>query len=219
MITFNNVTKCYDNMTILRNIAIQIDKGEMVFVTGPTGSGKTTFLKLIYLAERPDEGEITVGNYKITRLKQSDIPYLRRNIGIIFQDFKLISNMTVFDNVALSLRIRNEKDIKNLVYEALKKVHLRHKADSYPKILSGGEQQRVVIARAIAARPELILADEPTANLDPNTATAIMQLITEINLQGATVIIATHYRELFRNTWKRILRIDEGNLIEGRTLK
>ncbi len=219
MITFNNVTKCYENLTILRNIALQIDKGEMVFVTGPTGSGKTTFLKLIYLAERPDEGEITVGNFKINHLKQSDIPYLRRNIGIIFQDFKLISNMTVFDNVALSLRIRNEGDIKNLVYEALKKVHLRHKADSYPKILSGGEQQRVVIARAIAARPELILADEPTANLDPNTATAIMQLINEINLQGTTVIIATHYRELFRNTWKRILRIDEGNLIEGRSTK
>lgn len=214
MITFNNVSKCYENLTILRHIFLQISKGEMVFVTGPTGAGKTTFLKLIYLAERPDEGEITVGNFKITSLKQSDIPYLRRNIGIIFQDFKLITNMTVFDNVALSLRIRNERDIKSLVYEALKKVHLRHKAESYPKILSGGEQQRVVIARAIVARPELILADEPTANLDPNTATAIMQLITEINLQGTTVIIATHYRELFRNTWKRILRIDEGNLIE-----
>lgn len=214
MITFNNVSKCYENLTVLRHITFQINKGEMVFVTGPTGSGKTTLLKLIYLAERPDEGEITVGNFKITSLRQSEIPYLRRNIGIIFQDFKLIGNMTVFDNVALSLRIRNESDIKNLVYEALKKVHLRHKADSYPKILSGGEQQRVVIARAIAAKPEFILADEPTANLDPNTATAIMQLINEMNLQGTTVIIATHYRELFRNTWKRIFRIDEGNLIE-----
>lgn len=214
MITFNNVSKCYDNLTILRHITFQINKGEMVFVTGPTGSGKTTLLKLIYLAERPDEGEIIIGNFKVNSLEQSDIPYLRRSIGIIFQDFKLIGNMTVFDNVALSLRIRKERDIKNLVYEALKKVHLRHKADSYPKILSGGEQQRVVIARAIAANPELILADEPTANLDPNTATAIMQLINEINLQGTTVIIATHYRELFRNTWKRIFRIDEGNLIE-----
>lgn len=214
MIAFNNVSKCYENLTILRHITFQINKGEMVFVTGPTGSGKTTLLKLIYLAERPDEGKITVGNFKITSLRQSEIPYLRRNIGIIFQDFKLIGNMTVFDNVALSLRIRQERDIKNLVYEALKKVHLRHKADSYPKMLSGGEQQRVVIARAIAAKPEFILADEPTANLDPNTATSIMQLINEINLQGTTVMIATHYRELYRNTWKRILRIDEGNLIE-----
>ncbi len=214
MITFNNVTKCYENLTILRHISFQINKGEMVFVTGPTGSGKTTLLKLIYLAEKPDEGEITVGNFKVTSLKQSQIPYLRRNIGIIFQDFKLINSMTVFDNVALSLRIRKEGDIKNSVQEALKKVHLRHKANDYPKTLSGGEQQRVVIARAIVSRPELILADEPTANLDPNTATAIMQLINEINLQGTTTIIATHYRELFRNTWKRILRIDEGNLIE-----
>ncbi len=214
MITFNNVSKCYDNLTVLRNITFQIQKGEMVFVTGPTGSGKTSLLKLILLAERPDEGEIKVGNFNLTSLRESEIPYLRRNIGIIFQDFKLIDNMTVFDNVALSLRIRKAKDIKNLVFDALKKVHLRHKADSYPKILSGGEQQRVAIARAIAAKPELMLADEPTANLDPNTATAIMQLITEINLQGTTVIIATHYRELFRNTWKRIFRLDEGNLTE-----
>lgn len=214
MITFNNVSKVYDKLTVFRHISFEIKRGEMVFITGPTGSGKTTLLKLIYRAEKPDEGEIKVGNFNLTTIKQSEIPYLRRNIGIIFQDFKLIDNLTVFDNIALSLHIRQAKDIKNLVYEALKKVHLRHKADSYPKILSGGEQQRVVIARAIAAKTELILADEPTANLDPNTATAIMQLINDINIQGATVIIATHYRELFRNTWKRIFRLDEGNLIE-----
>jgi len=214
MITFNNVSKSYDSLTVLRHISFEIKKGEMVFITGPTGSGKTTLLKLIYHAEKPDEGEIRVGNFKVTSLNKKEIPYLRRNIGIIFQDFKLIDNMTVFDNIALSLQIRKAKDINNFVYEALKKVHLRHKADSYPRILSGGEQQRVVIARAIAAKTELILADEPTANLDPNTATAIMQLINEINIQGATVIIATHYRELFRNTWKRVFRLDEGNLIE-----
>ncbi len=214
MITFNNVSKSYNNITVLRHITFEVKRGEMVFITGPTGSGKTTLLKLIYHAEKPDEGEIRVGNFKVTSLNKKEIPYLRRNIGIIFQDFKLIDNMTVFDNVALSLQIRKAKDINNFVYEALKKVHLRHKADSYPKILSGGEQQRVVIARAIAAKTELILADEPTANLDPNTATAIMQLINEINIQGATVIIATHYRELFRNTWKRVFRLDEGNLIE-----
>ncbi len=214
MITFNNISKSLDNLTVLRHISFEIKKGEMVFITGPTGSGKTTLLKLIYHAEKPDEGEIRVGDFNLTSLKQSEIPYLRRNIGIIFQDFKLIDNMTVFDNIALSLRIRKAKGINNFVYEALKKVHLRHKADSYPKTLSGGEQQRVVIARAIAAKTELILADEPTANLDPNTATAIMQLINEINIQGVTVIIATHYRELFRNTWKRVFRLDEGNLTE-----
>lgn len=214
MITFNNISKSFDNLTVLRHISFEIKKGEMVFITGPTGSGKTTLLKLIYHAEKPDEGEIRVGDFNLTSIKQSEIPYLRRNIGIIFQDFKLIDKMTVFDNIALSLRIRKAKGINNFVYEALKKVHLRHKADSYPKTLSGGEQQRVVIARAIAAKTELILADEPTANLDPNTATAIMQLINEINIQGVTVIIATHYRELFRNTWKRVFRIDEGNLTE-----
>lgn len=214
MITFNNISKSFDNLTVLRHISFEIKKGEMVFITGPTGSGKTTLLKLIYHAEKPDEGKIRVGDFNLTSIKQSEIPYLRRNIGIIFQDFKLIDNMTVFDNIALSLRIRKAKGINNFVYEALKKVHLRHKADSYPKTLSGGEQQRVVIARAIAAKTELILADEPTANLDPNTATAIMQLINEINIQGVTVIIATHYRELFRNTWKRVFRLDEGNLTE-----
>jgi len=214
MITFNNVSKSYNNITVLRHITFEVKRGEMVFITGPTGSGKTSLLRLIYNAESPDEGEIKVGNFKVTSLKRSEVPYLRRHIGIIFQDFKLIQNMTVFDNVALNLWIRKAKDIKNLVHEALKKVHLRHKMDSYPKMLSGGEQQRVAIARAIAGKPELILADEPTANLDPNTATAIIQLITEINLQGTTVLIATHYRELFRNTWKRIFRLDEGNLTE-----
>ncbi len=132
MITFNNISKSFDNLTVLRHISFEIKKGEMVFITGPTGSGKTTLLKLIYHAEKPDEGEIRVGDFNLTSLKQSEIPYLRRNIGIIFQDFKLIDNMTVFDNIALSLRIRKAKGINNFVYEALKKVHLRHKADSYP---------------------------------------------------------------------------------------
>lgn len=214
MVIFNNVTKIYENITVLRKITFQINKGEMVYVTGPTGSGKTTLLKLIYMAEKPDEGEIIVGDFKLSTLRRSQIPYLRRNIGIIFQDFKLINNLTVFENVALSLRIKKEKNIKERVYDALKKVQLRHKVDAYPSSLSGGEQQRVVIARAIASKPELILADEPTANLDPNTATAIMQLITELNIEGVTTIIATHYRELFRNTWRKVLRLDEGNLIE-----
>ncbi len=214
MVIFNNVTKSYENITVLRKITFQINKGEMVYVTGPTGSGKTTLLKLIYMAEKPDEGEIIVGDFKLSTLRRSQIPYLRRNIGIIFQDFKLINNLTVFENVALSLRIKKEKNVTERVYDALKKVHLRHKVDAYPPSLSGGEQQRVVIARAIASKPELILADEPTANLDPNTATAIMQLIKELNIEGVTTIIATHYRELFRNTWRRVLRLDEGNLIE-----
>jgi cell division transport system ATP-binding protein len=216
MITFQNVSKYYDNQSVLKNIAFIVQKGEMVFITGPSGAGKSTLLKLIYLDEMPDEGDITIGDFHLASLKISQLPLLRRGIGVVFQDFKLINNLNVFDNIALSARIRgiSERKIKLLVSEALKRVHLmRHKADKYPKSLSGGEQQRVVIARAIVTDPFLILADEPTGNLDPNTAIDIIRLFREINIQGTTVIIATHNRELFKHTGNRILKLDNGNLI------
>lgn len=215
MIKFKNVSKFFDSQTVLRNINFYIDRGEMAFVTGPSGAGKSTLLKLIYLDEWPDEGEITVGDFHLTSLKLSKVPLLRRSIGAVFQDFKLINNLTIFDNVALSLRVRgiNEKDIKTPVHEALKKVHLRHKAEDYPPMLSGGEQQRVAIARAIVAEPMLILADEPTGNLDPNTATGISRLFREINIQGTTIIIATHNRDLFKGSGKKVLQLDAGHLI------
>lgn len=212
MITFQNVSKYYDRQTVLRNITLTVDKGAMVFITGPSGAGKSTMLKLMYLAEGPDEGEITVGDFNLSGLPESQIPMLRRTVGVVFQDFKLINNLTIYDNVALALRIRNmpEKDIKGTVSEALKMVHLRHKSDSFPRGLSGGEQQRVVIARALAADPQVVLADEPTGNLDPNTAMDIIKLFRDINIQGTTVLIATHNRELFRNTGKRVLKLDGG---------
>ena len=213
MINFQNVSKHYDNQTALRDITFSIEKGEMVFITGPSGSGKTTLLKLIYLAEKPDEGTISIAEWETNKIKESNIPRVRRDMGIIFQDFRLLYNRNVFDNVALALRIRgvDEKESKTRVFEALKAVNLRHKADSFPLALSGGEQQRVVIARAIVSESTIILADEPTGNVDPDTSAGIIRTFKEINIKGSTILIATHNRELFRNTGRRILRLDSGN--------
>ncbi len=215
MIHFQKVSKHYDNQTALRDITFSIEKGEMAFVTGPSGSGKTTLLKLIYLSEKPDEGTISVGKWETGRIKESDIPLVRRNMGFVFQDFRLLDSINVFDNVALVLRIRgvDERELKTRVFESLKIVNLRHKTDSYPLALSGGEQQRVVIARAIASEPTIILADEPTGNVDPDTAAGIIRTFKNINVKGTTILIATHNRELFRNTGRKILRLDNGYLM------
>lgn len=215
MIHFQNVTKNYENQTALKDISFTVDKGEMIFLTGPSGSGKTTLLKLIYLAEKADNGEITIADWELSRLRESSIPFVRRNIGIIFQDFRLLENRTVFENIALALRIRGigEKETKTRVYDVLKTVNLRHKSDSYPKTLSGGEQQRVVIARAVVSEPTILLADEPTGNLDPDTALGVARIFKDIHAKGTTIIIATHNRELYRNTGKRVLQLDSGSLL------
>lgn len=214
MIYFNNVSKFYDTSTALKNITFSIEKGEMVFLTGPSGAGKSTLLRLIYLADKPDEGNITIAEWDTDRLRESSIPVLRRNIGIVFQDFNLLFNKTVFDNIAIALRIRDlsEKDIKPMVLDALKLVNLRHKIDSFPGTLSGGEQQRVAIARAIVGEPTIMLADEPTGNLDYDTAYGIMQVWKEINAKGTTILIATHNRELLKNSGKRVLKLENGCL-------
>ena len=215
MIRFNNVTKVYDNITALRNTSFHIEKGEFIFVTGPSGAGKSTLLKLIYLAEKPDEGSINIVRWDTDSLKASSIPYLRRNIGIVFQDFKLLENRTIYDNIAIALRIRgySEGEIKERVHEALRLVNLRHKVSDFPVSLSGGEQQRITIARAIVGEPTVLLADEPTGNLDPDNAAGIMNIFKKINAKGTTILIATHNRELFRNTGLRVLRLDNGNLV------
>lgn len=215
MITFHDVSKFYDNTTAIRDINIAIEKGEMAFLTGPSGAGKTTLLKLIYASEMPDKGSISIADWNTDSLNGSTIPMLRRNIGIVFQDFRLLLNKSVYDNVALALRVRRlpEKEIKTQVFEALRMVNLRHKTDSFPAALSGGEQQRVVIARAIVGEPIILLADEPTGNLDPDTAAGIMRIFREINAKGTTIFIATHNRELFRDTGKRVLRIDNGSIV------
>ena len=215
MIHFENVTKEYELQTALRDVTCSIEKGEMVFLTGPSGSGKTTMLRLVYLAELPDQGNITISGWDTGSLKESSIPLVRRNIGVVFQDFRLLDNRNIFENIALALRIRGigEREIKTRVYEALKTVNLRHKADSYPRRLSGGEQQRIVIARAIVAEPTVLLADEPSGNLDPETAEDVLKTFKDIHAKGTTILIATHNRELYMNSGKRVLRLEAGSLI------
>ena len=215
MIEFQEVSKFYDTVTALRNINLFIGKGEMLFLTGPSGAGKSTLLKLIYAAEMPDSGRITIATWDTARLNGSTIPRLRRTIGIVFQDFRLLLNRNVFDNIALTLRVRRvaEREVKALVLDALKMVNLRHKVDSLPTALSGGEQQRVVIARAIVGDPTILLADEPTGNLDPDTAAGIMRIFREINARGTTILIATHNPNLFKDTGLRVLRLDNASLV------
>ncbi len=214
MIEFSGVYKYYDSLAVLQNINLKIEKGEFVFITGPSGAGKTTLLRLIFGSEKADEGEIIVGDFVLSKIKQSKIPYLRRFVTFVFQDFKLRQDLTVYDNVALPLLIsgQKERDIKQKVYDTLKNVNLRHKADYIVRTLSGGEQQRVAIARAIITNPRVILADEPTGNLDPDTANDVMNLFKSVNALGCTLIIATHNPEIFRNTPYRVFHLKEGKI-------
>ncbi len=200
----------------LEDISVQIEKGEFVFVTGPSGAGKTTLLKLMFLAEPPTKGQIIIDGYNITRLKRSAIPYLRRNIGVVFQDFKLLPDRTVFDNVALTLAVlgMSKKEIKKKVWEILKMIGLQHKLNAYPLRLSGGEQQRVSIARALVNEPAILLADEPTGNLDPDLTNDIMKLFEEINIRGTTVVVATHDKGLMTTYNKRIIALEHGRLTQ-----
>ncbi|GBE04237.1 MAG TPA: cell division ATP-binding protein FtsE [Nitrospirae bacterium] len=209
MIRFSDVTKSYNDDVVIKDISLLIEKGELAYITGPSGAGKTTLLKLIYAAEKPDKGQIVVAGWDIGKLKQSTIPYLRRNVGIVFQDFRLLNNKTVFDNIALALRIHDmhPKEIKKDVNAVLKEVHLSHKSQIYPQHLSGGEQQRVVIARAMVSKPTVLLADEPTGNLDDKTSDSIMDLFREINAIGTTVLLATHDTSLFQGTGRRVIHI------------
>jgi cell division transport system ATP-binding protein len=211
MILFSDVSKSYENKTVLNSISLTVKKGELLFITGPSGAGKTTMLKLAYCAERPDKGHITVADWKVNKLRQHEIPVLRRNIGIIFQDFKLLPNRTVFDNVALSLSIHgmNPGKIRHYVNEALDEVKLLDKVNFFPQALSGGEQQRVVIARAMVSKPIVLLADEPTGDLDTENAKVIMDLFSKINIKGTTVLIATHDENLFRGSGHRVIFVND----------
>lgn len=206
MIQFLNVSKNFEDDVVLRDITFTINKGELAYITGPSGAGKTTLLRLIYCAERPDDGQIIVAGWDLKQIKQRTIPYLRRNVGIVFQDFRLLPNMTVYDNIALALRIHNlhPQEIREDVNSVLKEVRLQHKSLTYPPHLSGGEQQRVVIARAMVTKPTVLLADEPTGNLDADSSRIIMHLFKEINARGTTVLIATHNESLFHDSGRRI---------------
>jgi cell division transport system ATP-binding protein len=209
IIRFKDVSKKYsqDNI-VFSGIDLEIEKGEFVFLTGPSGVGKSTMLRILFCAERPTSGEIWVDGVTLSSLSNSQVPYLRRKIGVIFQDFKLLSNHTIFDNVALSLEVigLGKKQAEKRVMQLLEGVGLTGKASHYPLQLSGGEQQRVAIARAVVNRPPIILADEPTGNLDLQRTEEAMMLMEELNARGATIIFATHDERLFENTHRRVLR-------------
>ena len=216
MITFDHVSLNYDaRHTALSNINIHIDKGEFVFIVGPSGAGKSTFVKILTHELVPKTGSVIVNNIKINKLKPSKVPYYRRSLGIVFQDFRLLSEKTVFENIAFVLRVTGakSKDIKERVNKVLDLVGLRGKEKELPSKLSGGEQQRVAIARALVNQPTLLIADEPTGNLDPKTSEEIMKLFTEINHMGTTIIMVTHNKDLVNAMHKRVVNIEEGHIV------
>ncbi len=216
MIEFRGVYKKYGNGTeALKDVNIHIEDGEFVFIIGESGAGKSTFLKLIMHEETPSAGEVIVNNFKFSRLKRRDIPYLRRTMGIVFQDFRLINTMTVFDNVAFAMRVTGatRREIRRRVPYILQLVGLQDKAHNFPPELSGGEQQRVGLARALVNNPALIIADEPTGNVDPERARDIVELLTEINRRGTTVLMVTHERSLVERFPSRTITIKDGEVV------
>ncbi|MEW6189088.1 MAG: cell division ATP-binding protein FtsE [Actinomycetota bacterium] len=216
MIQMKDITKIYEeNKPALQDVNITVQKGEFVFIVGPTGSGKTTIIRLLLREILPTKGEIYIAGQDIVHLRSWRVPYLRRNIGCVFQDFKLLPNKTVYENVAFALEVigRPSYAVKTQVPEVLRLVGLEDKIDNYPDELSGGEQQRVSIARAFVNRPPLLLADEPTGNLDPATSMDIVSLLSRINRTGTTVLMATHDREIVNNFRKRVIALEEGRVI------
>ena len=216
MIEFKHVSKVYDNGTqALDDVNISIDKGEFVFVVGASGAGKSTFLKLLMREEVPSGGSIHVMDYNLGTLPKKKIPYFRRNMGIVFQDFRLIPTMTVYDNVAFAMRVigTKENQIRKRVPYVLNLVGLANKARNYPQELSGGEQQRVALARALANNAEIIVADEPTGNVDPQMSLEIVELLTRLNDGGTTVILVTHAHELVQQFERRVVILEHGRVV------
>jgi cell division transport system ATP-binding protein len=200
----------------LQDLSLSVDKGEFVFLTGPSGAGKSTLLRLLLRQETPSEGEILVNNYNLSKLSRGDVQEYRRGIGFIFQDFKLIPARTVFENVSFVLEVLGVPagQRRRRAFQVLKWVGLQHRMNAYPRDLSGGEQQRIAIARALVNDPALVLADEPTGNLDPDLSLEIMNLLREINAGGTTVLVATHDRELIRLVGRRTITLDQGRVVE-----
>lgn len=216
MIELQDVWKTYPNGAhALQGVSVKIDRNEFVYIVGPSGAGKSTFMKLIYREEVPTKGQISVNGFNIGKLKHRKIPYVRRNIGVIFQDFRLLPKMTAYENVAFAMEVIEapKKHIKKRVMEVLDLVGLKEKADREPAQLSGGEQQRIAIARAIVNNPSVIIADEPTGNLDPETSWGIMQLLDEINFRGTTIVMATHNRDIVNKMRKRVIAIEKGHIV------
>lgn len=216
MIEFNNVSKIYNNnVKALSNVNLNIESGEFVFLVGPSGAGKSTFIKMLLKEIEPTEGTIMINDKDLSTVKRSKVPYHRRMIGMIFQDFRLIPTLNVYENVAFAMRVveASQKDIRKRVPMVLSLVGLSHKYKMFPHELSGGEQQRVSIARALVNNPAVLIADEPTGNLDPETAKEIMALIEDINKAGTTVVMATHAKEIVDTMKKRVIAIDRGEVV------
>ena len=216
MIHMNNVTKVYPNgSTGVENINLHINKGEFVFIVGSSGSGKSTLMKLLLKELDPTEGDIIINKVKTNELNRRQIPYLRRNLGVVFQDFRLLPNKTVYENVAFAMRVIEApgRIIRRNVPAVLSRVGLGQKGRSYPNQLSGGEQQRTALARAIANNPPILICDEPTGNLDPETAYGIMKLLDDINKRGTTIVMATHARDIVDAMQKRVVTLHKGHII------
>ena len=217
MIEFINVSKSYDRgIKALDNVTVRIDKGEFAFLVGPSGSGKSTFLKLMIREETATSGKILIDGKDVGRLKQKDIPYFRRKIGFVFQDFRLLYDRTVEENIVFALRVieASEKDIRIQLKNVLAMVGLTGKEKFYPNQLSGGEQQRVSLARALATKPPIIIADEPTGNLDPTTADGIFKTLLEINARGTTILVVTHAKDIVDKLNKRVISLDHGRIVK-----
>lgn len=216
MIEMMNVTKKYNKgITAINNLSIQIKDGEFVYVVGPSGAGKSTFIKMMYREEKATKGRIRVGKYDLMKIRDRQIPFLRRYVGVVFQDFKLLQHKTVFENVAYAMEVieKSPREIKRRVQDVLELVNLKHRMNNFPNELSGGEQQRVAIARAIVNTPGILIADEPTGNLDPETSMEIMDILERINEQGTTIVMATHNSQIVNEKKHRVIAIENGQIV------
>jgi len=214
MIVFDSVTKKFGSSTALDNISLEIKQGEFVFIVGPSGAGKSTLLRILTKEVQPTSGKVMVGNVDITKIKDKDVPSLRRKVGVVFQDFKLLDDRTVFEQVALALEVlgKSQEDISKLVEHILKLVEIWDKRNLFPRQLSGGEAQRTAIARAAVGKPDVLLADEPTGDLDPKTAWGVIQLLNEINSWGTTILMATHNQEIVNKLKRRVVVLKNGKI-------
>ena len=216
MIEMMNVTKKYNKgITAINNLSIQIKDGEFVYVVGPSGAGKSTFIKMMYREEKATKGRIRIGKYDLMKIRDRQIPFLRRYVGVVFQDFKLLPHKTVYENVAYAMEVieKSPREIKRRVEDVLELVNLKHRMNNFPNELSGGEQQRVAIARAIVNTPGILIADEPTGNLDPETSMEIMDILERINEQGTTIVMATHNSQIVNEKKHRVIAIENGQIV------